>query len=446
MTQQFGFRASRNLAEVLNRDECWDNLGIDRRDLALLVDTSAAGVTENDYFNCKDLTTFLEPQVSGLSVGAASGLTAMSTKISKNGDIGVGTLSGATVDNDRAYSNVNFDIISASTNSFFSPVTSAGYSAGAQYLLGPVSIPSLTISGFNFRGQTRAWSNYFVKYRNYLRLVDSGSTVRYSPLYLAPPASLASNVLWLDSEFSAITLEAGAVKRWDDVLLRANAGQSDATYRPTVLTSDVNGKPGINFDGGGDFLNIGSIGGAMPTAATLIVALSISNASGGGDVVYSVISSLANISSAWRSGSGNGAWGLFTAAIISNFPTSMPANGTLIMSVRASNVYGLELRINGQRQSFRAPGSYAYSNAGNFVIGVSDSISRSNAFRGSIHSIAFYNETLSDTELNSQEEYFRWRFGFVLDPDAASLSFTKVLHDEQVNEFTLENDDTLEVD
>jgi hypothetical protein len=46
MTQQFGFRASRSLAEVENRDACWDNLGIDRRDLALLVGSSAAGVTE----------------------------------------------------------------------------------------------------------------------------------------------------------------------------------------------------------------------------------------------------------------------------------------------------------------------------------------------------------------------------------------------------------------
>jgi hypothetical protein len=137
MTQQFGFRAARNLAEVEDRDDCWDNLGIDRRDLALLVGTSAAGVTEGDYFNCKDLSTFLEPQISGLTVGAASGLVAMLGKISKNGDSGIGTLSGATVNNDRAYYNAAFDILSASTDSFFSPTTASGYNAGAQYLIGP---------------------------------------------------------------------------------------------------------------------------------------------------------------------------------------------------------------------------------------------------------------------------------------------------------------------
>jgi hypothetical protein len=444
MTQQFGFRAARNLAEVEDRDDCWDNLGIDRRDLALLVGTSAAGVTEGDYFNCKDLSTFLEPQISGLTVGAASGLVAMLGKISKNGDSGIGTLSGATVNNDRAYYNAAFDILSASTDSFFSPTTASGYNAGAQYLIGPASIPNLTISGFNFAGDTKQWSDYFVKYRTHLRLTDSGGTLRFSPLYLAPPTVLDSNVLWLDSEFSQITLDGVGVRRWEDVLQRANASQTEAAYRPTVITSDLNGKAAVQFDGSNDFLNIGTIGATLPTGATLVVALSLSNAITAGDAVYCIVSSLANISSSWRSGSGNGAWGLFTSSIISNFPTVMPVNGTLIMSVRASTAYGLEFRLEGARQTFIAPPSYTYSSAGNFVIGVSDSVSRSNAFQGSISSLALFNEVLSDAELLSQEEYLRWRYGFVFDPDAIDLSFAKVIHDERTSEFRLEDDSIVE--
>ena len=444
MTQQFGFRASRSLAEVENRNECWDNLGVDRRDLVLLVGTSAAGVTEGDYFNCKNLTTFLEPQISGLTVGASSGLTAMLGKIRKNGDSGIGTLFGSTVNNDRAYYNAAFDIISASTNSFFSPTTVSGYSAGAQYLLGPTSLPNLTISGFNFTGNTKQWSNYFVKYRNHLRLTDSGGTQRFSPLYLAPPTALDSNVLWLDAEFSEITLDGGGVRRWDDVLNRANALQAEANYRPTFVTNDLDSKPVVQFDGADDFLNIGTLGAAIPTAATLIVVFSLSNALATGDAVYSIVSSLANISSAWRSGSGNGAWGLFTSSIISNFPVNTPVNGTVIASVRASSAYGLEFRLNGVRRSFIAPPSYSYSSAGNFVIGVSDSVSRSNAFQGGINSLALFNEVLSDTDLFSQEEYFRWRHGFVYNPDAADLSFTKVIHDERQNQFLLEDNSVLE--
>ena len=444
MTQQFGFRASRNLAEVEDRDDCWDNLEIDRRDLALLVGTSAAGVTEGDYFNCKDLTTFLEPQISGLTVGAASGLVAMLGKISKNGDSGIGTLSGATVNNDRAYYNASFGIISASTNSFLSPTTISGYTSGAQYLIGPAYVPSLTISGFNFKGETEQWSDYFVKYRTYLRLTDSGGTPRFSPLYLAPPTVLDSNVLWLDAEFSTITLDGGGVRRWEDVLQRANASQTEAAYRPTIIASDLNGKSTVQFDGTNDFLNIGTIGATLPTAATLIVVFSLSNTATAGDSVYSIVSSLANISSAWRSGSGNGAWGLFTNSIISNFPAAMPVNGTVVASIRASTAYGLEFRLNSVRQSFISPPSYSYSSAGNFVIGVSDSVSRSNAFQGSISSLALFSEVLSDAELFSQEEYLRWRYGFVLDPDAADFSFTRVIHDERLNEFRLEDDSILE--
>lgn len=445
MTQQFGFRASRSLAEVENKDACWDNLSIDRRDLPLLVGTSAAGVTEADYFNCKDLSTFLEPQISGLTVGAASGLVAMLGKISKNGDSGIGTLSGATVNNDRAYYDAAFDIISASTNSFFSPTTPGGYSEGAQYLIGPTSIPDLTTSNINYQGQAPDWSQYFVKSRNYLRIVDSGNTVRYSPLYLAPPTALASNVLWLDAEFSAITLDGAGVRRWDDVLLRGNAAQTEAAYRPTVINSDVGDIRAINFDGSNDFLNLGAFGGAVPTEATLIIAFSISNALSTGDAVYSIVSSLANISSAWRSGSGNGTWGLFTGSLISNFPTAMPANGTFVATVRASTAYGLEFRLEGVRKSFISPPSYTYNNSGNFVIGVSDSVSRSNAFRGSIHALALYNKVLSDEETVSQEEYFRWRYGFVFDPDGSPSDFDQLLHTERMAVWLLEDDSQLEV-
>lgn len=446
MTLQVGFRASRNLAEVFQRDECWDNLGIDRRDLALLVGTSAAGVTQDDYANCANLATFLEPQISGVSALASSGFTAMTGKIGKNGDSGIGTISGNVLNNDRAYTNAAFDIVSASTNSYFSPIASGGYEGGAQYLLGSVSIPSLTISGFNFRGPTLNWSNYFVKYQNYLQFIDSGSTVRYSPLYLAPPSALTSNVLWFDSEFSSFTLSGSGVVRWDDVLLRGYASQADALYRPVLIANDIANKNGVYFDGSNDFLNIGSIGGSIPTEATIIITVSLSNVSSGGDTVYSLLSSLANTSSAWRSGSGNGNWGLLTGSIISGFPTNMPVNGTLVMSVRASTAYGLEVRINGARRDFRTPGTYTYNSSGNYVLGVSDSTSRSNALRGSIHSVAFFNKVLTDAELNSQELYMSWRHGFIYELDAAAFSFTKVIHDERTAEFRLEDDSIVEAD
>ena len=58
--------------------------------------------------------------------------------------------------------------------------------------------------------------------------------------------------------------------------------------------------------------------------------------------------------------------------------------------------------------------------------------------------LALFNEVLSDAELLSQEEYLRWRYGFVFDPDAIDLSFAKVIHDERTSEFRLEDDSIVE--
>jgi len=452
MTQQFGFRATRSLIEVEDKNTCWDNLGIIRSDLPLLVGTSAAGVTEGDYFNCKDLNSSLETQLSVLATGAASGFTAMAGKISRNGDLGISALSGTIINNDRAYYNGNYNIISASTNSFFSPKTASGYSSGAQYLTGSTYLPNLTISGLTFAGETKEWSNYFIKYRSYLRVTDSGSTSRFSPLYLAPPTAVQSNILWLDGEFSSFTIEDGGIKRWDDVAQRGSASQAASANRPTLVTSELASKPAVFFDGSdgyNDFLSLGGIGGSIPTGATLIVLFSLSGTNGvTGDTDYCILSSLNNVDSTWR----NGSWGLFTSSLIGSFPSSatMPANGTILATVRASSAHGLEFRINGSRQSFIAPGSYTYSSNGNFVIGVSDATTAGHAFKGYIHSLALFDEVLSDAELNSQEEYFRWRYDFVWDPDALALSSTKILQGEQFEtlelEQSVENDNPFEVD
>lgn len=64
MTQQYGLRASLDLAEIANSTTCVRNLGIDVRDLALLEGTSSAGVTQSDYQAIAGLSGNLELQIS----------------------------------------------------------------------------------------------------------------------------------------------------------------------------------------------------------------------------------------------------------------------------------------------------------------------------------------------------------------------------------------------
>jgi hypothetical protein len=138
MAQQFGFRSSNNLSEVESRNACWDNLGINRNDLPLLVGTSASGVTSADYQAITGLTGILENQIVATVSGASSTLSILQGKISKNGDSDVGSLFAQTVNNDRPYTDSANNIYAPSIDSFFSPANASGFIGGAEYKLGPV--------------------------------------------------------------------------------------------------------------------------------------------------------------------------------------------------------------------------------------------------------------------------------------------------------------------
>lgn len=68
--------------------------------------------------------------------------------------------------------------------------------------------------------------------------------------------SLITTALWLDaSDASTITQSSNAVSQWNDKSgNNRHATQETATYRPTLLTSNQNGKNVLSFDGSNDFL------------------------------------------------------------------------------------------------------------------------------------------------------------------------------------------------
>jgi hypothetical protein len=265
MAQQFGFRAARNLAEIENRNACWDNLGINRDDLPLLVGTSAAGVTNADYAAIQGLASSLEAQIVATVSGSSATLSILQGKISKNGDSGIGTLLANIVNNDRPFTDAGNQIFGASIGSFFSPANVSGFTSGAQYKLGPVVTTTATVSGLNYTGIAPLWSNYFVKYKQYLAVQEQPSwTQRRSPLYLAPPSQFEGNVLWLDSEFSTFVQDGSGVRQWRDVLGRGAAIQDTTAGQPLLIANRLNGKPGIVFDGSNDSLSFGNIGGLFP--------------------------------------------------------------------------------------------------------------------------------------------------------------------------------------
>lgn len=435
--QQYGFRASRNLAEVLDRNSCWDNLGIDRRDLSLLVGTSAAGVSAGDYQACIGLVSPLETQITSTAALSAPLLTSLQNRIRRTGDAGIGYLTGSTLNNDRAYTDTASNIYSASTKSYFSPIAAPDFTGGGQYKLGTIAFPAgLTVTGFNYQGSTKVWSDYFVRYPRYAQIVDSGNTLRYSPLYLAPPSAVTSNILWLDSEYSAITTSGSSISQWQDVLNRGSATQATSSSQPQRVAGAMNSRAGIRFDGVSHVMGLSFNTALLPDAATLIAVFSLSSPVNPGDSDYAILTSVDNSNSSWT-----GQWGLFTTDLVRNFPSSFPVNGTHVVSIRASNTYGIEYRLNGRQISFQAPGSFTFRGTGSYQLG------GRRLFAGILYGVALYNSILDDKELKSQETYFRWRYGFDFpDPDSNAFSYTHLLHDEQLGFLQMEDGGLLVAD
>ena len=414
MAQRYGLRASNNLSEVIDNDECLDNLSIDRRDLQILAGTSDAGVTANDYQAIVGLTASLEEQLIAASGLAATRLAEMQVKASALGDTFTGNVSGSTVNNDRPYVTTSGTIIGPSTASYFSPAASGLFSTGGEYKLGPVTASTITSSGLNYTGTTAEWSNRFIESNIAVRVQEEPSwTVRNVPLFLPPPNVLDGCVLWLDTEFSDITLrDAGASIRvvgWQGVDGGPEAAQiregSQAAWNLNVL----GGKPAITFPGGDEFLFLGDLGYLVPSGATMVIRATVN------DTNYNIFSTLNNTDSSWNSNAtGSGNLGVFTTTRQLSFPSGAVSSGTHTFAIRASQSYGLEVRRGGTRQDYKASG-FTYTGGDSWVLAcsfnnVDGNSAIGNFFAGDIFAMAVFDKVLSDKEVRTVEEYFTRRY------------------------------------
>jgi len=411
MAQQYGFRAASNLSEVLDRNACIDNLGIDRRDLALLVGTSDAGVTESDYQAIIGLKSNLEQQIVTLTGYASSQLASIAVKASRFGDTFTGAVFAETINNDRPYTTQASGIIGPSTVSYFSPSASGLFSTGGEYKLGPVTAGTIQSSGINYTGALSQWSNQFVRYKNFARVQEQPSwTVRRVPLFLPPPTAISGCVMWLDAEFSEFQLDgSNGVVQWKGVGGGPVAAQATEAARPVYTANVMNGKPAVRFDGSNDNLTLGNLGYLAPSGATIVMKVRVL------DSDYNIFSTLNNVGCRWNDGTRNIDLGVFTTEIQANMAAGLAENnGTYTFAIRASQAYGLEIRENSVRLDYKNSG-FTYSAGDTYLLGMTPG--GTGAMNGDIHSFAFFNRVLSDKELRTVEEYFAWRYDGVYDPD-----------------------------
>jgi hypothetical protein len=418
MGQQYGFRASLNLVEILDGNACLENLDVDTRDLALLEGTSAAGVTSSDYQAIIGLTSNLEQQINATSSGVNTIPASFSGKTSRFGDTFSGSVIAQSINNDRPYYDTAYSIYGPSTISYFSPANASGFAAGAQYKLGPVYAATATVSGLNFTGSVIPWNNYFVLYDQCAQFTENSTNVtKKVPLYLAPPSSINSNKVWLDAEYSTFVTNSGnAVEQWVDVLGRGFASQSTTASRPVLTPNLRASKPGVVFDGADDCLSFGDISSSFPSGATVVIAASIGAPVASGDTDYNIFTSLDSVLGRWRETTGSGTLGTFTSALQTGFPATMPSGGTYVFTVTANQASGLQMRTNSVVTATKSNSptvQVTYSPGSRYTIGAaSTSAGAAGGFMtGTIFAVALFDQVLIGKELQSVEKYFSWRFG-----------------------------------
>lgn len=366
MTQQYGLAIANNLSDADDNVEALRQLGFEPRDLYILQNTAASGVTSTDYANISGLRFHLEPQVLDALNRGSGVINTQSLYVTNFGDAGVGSLYVDRVNADRGYTDLNNAIYATSSGSYFSTTNPSGsYAQGGQYKIGPVRASTLTVAGAELRSTgITDWDSRYVRYKQYLKLkTQDGTTDQYVPTYLAPPTALQSNALWFDSEYSTFTVDgANKVAEWVDVLNRGTLAQATAASQPTYTPNRLNGRPGVVF-AGAQSLTMPELHPIVPEAATVVTIFRVS------DTSYNVLGTVNSTSNRWRDVSGPGNLGLFTSTVQGSFPRSAPAIGYYYSSIRVSKPYGLEFRLNSFRNDYKSGSGFTYDARGEFIVG-----------------------------------------------------------------------------
>lgn len=433
MVRKYGLAADNNLSDVEDNVESLENLGFQVKDLYILQGTGAAEVTSVDYANCSGLTYYLENQTSAVLTRAQTLLTSGTQYIANSGDANIGTIIYDIINSDRGFVDLNENIYSTSSGSFFSTLNSSGdYSQGGQYKVGSVEATTLVASGLVFNNSISAvdWDDKFVKYKQYIEVKNENSSLtQFVPTYLAPPTIMQGHALWFDAEYSSFAVDgSNNVSGWFDVNGSSVLTQGTTANQPVLTSGLLNSKPGLVFNGN-KFLTGSGIGSFVPYGATVVTIFRVA------DTVYNLLGTVNNNTISWREADGRGDLGLFTTGVESDFPVDSPAVGTYYNSIRIDENYGLEFRLNGYRTDYEAPTGFVYDPTGTFVVGRAVEGSTANSFTGDLYSICLFDRVLNDQELATIEEYFAWRFGFVYDP-----SLTQTLQLEDGNDLDDESD------
>lgn len=228
------------------------------------------------------------------------------------------------------------------------------------------------------------------------------------------PDDLSDLVVWLDADDTAFN-NLDAVDAWTNKGSGGNTAQSDSTKRPIFKTNLLNGKPGVDFDGTNDCLQIASLAlntyisvfivAKTTTAKPFFVEHSVNTNTDDGFFFYGTSNSPYMVRRiAGNSYKGTAGW----------FGSAAAQAAVVIDSISsAPNPMG-KVYLNGTLQ---ADGAVAYGSSLSDS-SVTDTLNigaRNNgaslAMDGDLHELIIYNAPLSQANREKVEGYLAWKWG-----------------------------------
>jgi hypothetical protein len=221
------------------------------------------------------------------------------------------------------------------------------------------------------------------------------------------PPSLSGLQLWLHAD--ALSLSDGdPVSSWTDSSGNGrHATQGTSGARPIYKTSILNGQPVVRFDGVDDYLFLGNLSAAFPSAATLFVVCTISG-TGPGMSGYSVYGTGDNDAWWWHA-SGDGYQGAFRATRAEAFPSGGTNSGTHLFTLQSSaSLY--EMFHNGSSLGTYSAGYNAGTAHYIASLDVSGGPRGDRYLKGDIAEIVIYSSVLTGTDRGLVETYLNAKY------------------------------------
>lgn len=225
---------------------------------------------------------------------------------------------------------------------------------------------------------------------------------------ITSPTQVAGLTVWLNAGAITGIANGAAVPTWADASGgNRNATQATGTLQPLYIASGLNGKPVVRFNGSSQFMTLGDLSAAFPSAASFFAVVTYNGTQNQCIYSTSVFNSGTNVGDDFWYYAGNS--GSYLSIFRNSRPqiTSAPATGSNLFSVISSSSSWDEF-VN---QVDKGAVASTYTPGTSHLLGHSNNAANNCYLNGDISEVLIYNTALSSSDRLNVEGYLKAKYG-----------------------------------